>query len=348
MSATTIRKASALSLVLAAVIVWVAASRSAAQRPPEPSAANPNAASPAVGTAAPKALPGADVLLKQRRTEVVRLEAAWNAKRLEVERYLSDVGAWSADEVKKRAEAYRNAMLKRQVAEISMTEYEQGIYPQDRQSLAGEIALTESDMKRADDRVAWAEAQQAKGHVNELQLLADHSAAEIAKFRFEQAQLKLEVLDRFTKPKTMKELQTNVEVERIHERDALQLWELAKANEPEFAKLPRPTMTEAYISKLLGEVVKLQQNAIDRLGSLPPDKKLGEQPAGEARATVALQRKAVLEAKEFEDEAKQKLAEALDLARLVETWRTDLRQAQSSLAKARDDLARLEKMTGTH
>ena len=51
--------------------------------------------------------------------------------------------------------SYQNAMLTRQVAEIAVNEYREGIYKQEMQTALGEIALAESDLKRAEDRLEW-------------------------------------------------------------------------------------------------------------------------------------------------------------------------------------------------
>ena len=39
------------------------------------------------------------------------------------------------------------------MAEIAVIEYEEGIYKQDSQTVKGEIALADSDRKRAEDRL---------------------------------------------------------------------------------------------------------------------------------------------------------------------------------------------------
>ena len=46
-----------------------------------------------------------------------------------------------------------NAMLARQVAEIAVNEYREGIYKQEMQTAKGEIALAESALKLAENRL---------------------------------------------------------------------------------------------------------------------------------------------------------------------------------------------------
>src|SRR5207247_815264 len=83
--------------------------------------------------------PGAQILLQRRRAEVRELEAAWAAKRQEVEQHLADILA-EAKRGRQGAEAvFQNAKLTREVAEIGVVEYEQGIYVQDKATIQGEI-----------------------------------------------------------------------------------------------------------------------------------------------------------------------------------------------------------------
>ena len=67
----------------------------------------------------------------------------------------------------KSAEAnYENAKLTREVAEIAVVEYEEGIFKQDLATVEGEIKLAESDLSRSEDRVDWARRMFVKGYVS--------------------------------------------------------------------------------------------------------------------------------------------------------------------------------------
>lgn len=50
---------------------------------------------------------------------------------------------------------YKNAILTREVAEIAVTEYVEGIYKQELATVEGEIKLAESELSRSEDRVDW-------------------------------------------------------------------------------------------------------------------------------------------------------------------------------------------------
>jgi HlyD family secretion protein len=113
--------------------------------------------------------------------------------------------------------AYLNAQLTRQVAEIALVEYQEGIYKQDKGTLQGEIALAESDRKRAEDRLEWSRKMHARGFVSQAQFTSDKLSVDRAAFSTEQAKTKLDVLEKYTFNKTIKELQSEVEKARAAE-----------------------------------------------------------------------------------------------------------------------------------
>src|SRR6185437_3160178 len=106
--------------------------------------------------------------------------------------------------------AYQNAKLTREVAEIAVTEYEEGIFKQDMQTVLGEIKLAQADLTRSGDRVDWSTRMLKKGYVSMAQKVADDLAFQKAKFAVEQAETKRDVLQKYTKGKTIKELKSEV------------------------------------------------------------------------------------------------------------------------------------------
>ena len=72
--------------------------------------------------------------------------------------------------------AYQNAKLTREVAEIAVTEYTEGIYKQDMQTVLGELKLAASDLSRAIDRVDWATQMYFKRHLTKEQMTAEDLA----------------------------------------------------------------------------------------------------------------------------------------------------------------------------
>jgi HlyD family secretion protein len=132
--------------------------------------------------------------------------------------------------------AYQNAKLTRQVAEIAVTEYVEGVFKQELETVKGEIALAESERKRAEDRLEWSNRMYGKGYVSLAQNIADKVGLQQKIFVFEQAQTKLNVLLKYTKEKTIKELESDVEKARSDELAKEQTWDLEKKKQ---AKLER-------------------------------------------------------------------------------------------------------------
>lgn len=127
--------------------------------------------------------------------------------------------------------AYMNAKLTREVAEIAVTEYTEGIYLQDKQATEGEIALAEAELSRAVDRLEWSNRMLIKGYQSKAQNLSDKSALQNAKIKLEQAQTKMSVLEKFTHDKTVKELKSEVEKARSDELAKEQTWQLEQTKE---------------------------------------------------------------------------------------------------------------------
>jgi HlyD family secretion protein len=118
----------------------------------------------------------------------------------------------------KSAEAnHENAKLTREVAEIAVVEYVEGIFKQDFATVEGEIKLNESDLSRAEDRLDWAQRMFDKGYVSKATQVSEQLTLKKARFALEQSQSKKKVLVDYTKGKTIKELQSEVEKARSDE-----------------------------------------------------------------------------------------------------------------------------------
>ncbi len=118
----------------------------------------------------------------------------------------------------KSAEAnHENAKLTREVAEIAVVEYEEGIYKQDLSTVEGEIKLAESDLSRSEDRLDWARRMYDKGYVSAATKVSEELTLKKARFALEQAQSKKKVLVDYTRGKTVKELRSEVEKARSDE-----------------------------------------------------------------------------------------------------------------------------------
>ena len=144
--------------------------------------------------------------------------------------------------VKSAAALYENARLKREVAEIGVNQYEEGIFLQDRAAAEREVKLDESDVSSLTDWVKLLKDQLAKirtasdGLIDDL--LVEFSfedeigEAELTVTRARIAVAKptstLDLLLKFTKPKRIKELQIAVEKARATELTRQAQWEHEK------------------------------------------------------------------------------------------------------------------------
>jgi hypothetical protein len=132
--------------------------------------------------------------------------------------------------------AYEIARLNRELAEIAVCQYAEGIFVQDRSTVEGEIKLAESDRVRSEDRLDWAKRMFSKGFVSKAQLVTEELNFKKAQFALEQAQSKLDVLLKYTKEKTIKELESEVKHAHNEELDKKAAWKHEEANEADLER----------------------------------------------------------------------------------------------------------------
>jgi len=161
-----------------------------------------------------------------------------------------------------QAEAsYKQVKLTREVAQVAVEEYVKGIFKQEKATADGEIALAKSDLTRAIDRLDWSTRMYDKGYVSLAQNIADKLALERAKFEKEQSETKLDVLLRFTRDKTVKELESDVEKAKADELSKQSTFELERTKE---AKLER--QIAACTLKAPGDGIVVYANEQGRMG----------------------------------------------------------------------------------
>ncbi|HEY2156154.1 MAG TPA: efflux RND transporter periplasmic adaptor subunit [Isosphaeraceae bacterium] len=117
-----------------------------------------------------------------------------------------------------QAEAsYQQAQLTRQVAEVAVKEYVEGTFKQNLETIQGNIAMAKAELKRAEDRYEWTCKMVEKKYASPASQTSDKFALEKAKFTLEQSQTSYDVLLKYTKDKTIKELSAEVEKARSDE-----------------------------------------------------------------------------------------------------------------------------------
>jgi len=107
-------------------------------------------------------------------------------------------------------------------------------------------------------------------------------------------------------------------------------------------------LTETHIAALLSEAASHQAKVVQLLTRARESQKTEGLTAEQARLHAETVQKAIAQARSHEDAARSKLAEALKLAKLVQSWREGLRDTEARLRKARENLERLEKIVHEH
>jgi multidrug efflux pump subunit AcrA (membrane-fusion protein) len=97
------------------------------------------------------------------------------------------------------------------VSKISLREYRDGIYPQDRQLIQQYIATCEITAERARRNLAWSKETMAKGFRTPTQVNADALTVQQAELELNDAKRMAERLEVYTMPKLMKALEAKLE-----------------------------------------------------------------------------------------------------------------------------------------
>ncbi|MCO6043882.1 HlyD family efflux transporter periplasmic adaptor subunit [Aeoliella sp. ICT_H6.2] len=113
-----------------------------------------------------------------------------------------------------------------ETALIAKEEYIQGTYIQERTTIEGEIFVAEENLNRAREYYQFSQKLAAKGHINELQLEADKFAVEKSEKELEAAKTKLHVLDDYTRPKMIKQLDSDIVITEAKWGSAKKSYEL--------------------------------------------------------------------------------------------------------------------------
>ncbi len=142
---------------------------------------------------------------------------------------------------------YQNAKLAREVAEIALVEYQEGIFRQEQMSLQGAVNLATSSVKKSTARLERIRIVQKRLHDMLAAKGAERSPADIAAeldveervddteekvlqqtMALEQAQTRLKSLLEYSHPKTIKELKYEIEQKRAVEFEKQSVWDREK------------------------------------------------------------------------------------------------------------------------
>ena len=167
--------------------------------------------------------------------------------------------------------SYRNAGLARENAELARTEYKEGIFKAEQETLQSQVMTGRDALKRAEARLertrrareqvkATNDMVDGPGRPSYIVTLLDLDdridAAEMAipreKAAIEVAQTKVIVLEKFTFDRMMRELSSEIEKKRSDELAKQSVWELQKAKE---AKLKRQIASCRIVAPSDGMIV---------------------------------------------------------------------------------------------
>jgi HlyD family secretion protein len=105
---------------------------------------------------------------------------------------------------------HMQAALALDVSRIGVAAYREGEQKQVETEFKGQIALAEADLARQGDRVAWVNRMVEKGYASLAQLRSEKQTQERLAFSLQQSALALENYARFTAPKELLALQSQV------------------------------------------------------------------------------------------------------------------------------------------
>jgi hypothetical protein len=193
---------------------------------------------------------------------------------------------------------YENAKLSREVAEIGIVEFTEGIFKQDEATLEGELILAQSDLPRAED---WIEVlkerlaktrQASKGSAQDLAheyALADRLGqfvlrAPRKRLELEKAQSKLDFFRQFAKSKRVKEIQAEIESARANELAAQAQWEREKFKLKQLQEATKGQVREVHeerVLTLLSRAIAVAEQLKTKLDQADKVRAPGDQPGKE-------------------------------------------------------------------
>ncbi len=100
------------------------------------------------------------------------------------------------------------------VAEISVREYLEGTFKKELQDAEAQITIALENLRSAQNTLAYTERMFRKGYVSSLDLESAQFAVQRAQLELDSARTAKEVLEKFTKTKTLEDLQSKVETAR--------------------------------------------------------------------------------------------------------------------------------------
>ncbi len=122
-----------------------------------------------------------------------------------------------------------------EAAKIAKLEYMEGTYYQEEQTIQSEIFIAEETLRKAQEYLGYSTRLSARGYVTPQQLEGDRFAVEKSRTELATAKTKLRVLQEYTKPKMMMELESNIKSAEAAWKSDESSYKLEVSREKEFA-----------------------------------------------------------------------------------------------------------------
>lgn len=113
-------------------------------------------------------------------------------------------------------------------AQLALSEYEQGTFREQEETLEGALKVANENMRRAEEYLTFSRKLAERGYVSDVQLEADKFAVEKAEKELDVAQTKLDVLRNFTKKKMLTQLKADIQTSRAKLDAKQKTWQLDK------------------------------------------------------------------------------------------------------------------------
>jgi HlyD family secretion protein len=107
--------------------------------------------------------------------------------------------------------SHLQARLDHEVAQLAVHEFMEGTVPETVQQMKGTLALAESDLSRARDRLDWTTKMNKKGYASVAQIVTDRQAVTTTDLAYQRQLGAYDLYMRFTLPKTQKTLDGDVQ-----------------------------------------------------------------------------------------------------------------------------------------
>jgi HlyD family secretion protein len=106
--------------------------------------------------------------------------------------------------------SYLQAQLNHEISLLAVREYREGMVQETLKGMEGAIALADSDLSRAAQRLDWTKRMNQKGYASYAQIMSDQDMVSRMDFALKRQVSALDLFKRFTEPKTIKTLQGDV------------------------------------------------------------------------------------------------------------------------------------------